>query len=448
MRGWLVAGVLGLVSGCFESHERGVTDAAVDGSVDAEAPDAAPAPECANPSIWSATPPALEPLVLLAGRPCEPPQYPVSPAILAFLGLSNPLEIGELRSCWRVVEADPRSGWSVGDTVSSPGPQASVPVRGFEWPVVFEGRLFRRDGTLTYAVPNAEAALEPPRIVEPAAEDVVAIVEEEVWVTRTAIRIAEEEVSVPGAIIDASGSGLGFSVLERRGDVLVLSLFSRARGQEAEFELGPATAPVLARTGPLVALDDRVMYATRMLGGGWELGEFPFAGPVDSLAMSGDLAFLMVGEELTVQRFDEAPASAQPVGPGQVLPSLLGGLPVFFDGTSYIPFAFAGPGAPPVIDQGAAFRLRPEDEARLGAPIALGGANSSGIATGIIGTLGFALPVDRPRTDLGPRAVSLDELLGDGTVTHLGSDGVTYRVLRSDGSASLYLAPSILFCEF
>src|SRR5688572_6663575 len=133
---------LAAASGLFAAALVGCGGDAAPGSPDAHV---ALVTGCDDPTLWSA--PALEPADVrssVGGGPCTPAQYPLH---LAYVGWSpdGPQPPSEEwsrldRTCWRVVEASPGSGWSAGDQLAGGRDGVALLLAGFGATVTLEGR--------------------------------------------------------------------------------------------------------------------------------------------------------------------------------------------------------------------------------------------------------------------------------------------------------------------
>lgn len=108
--------------------------------------------------------------------------------------------------------------------------------------------------------------------------------------------------------------------------------------------------------------------------------------------------------------------------------------------TTFHPLDAAAPAL--AFDDRGSFTPRPDDLAALGAPVAL----YHGI---VFGEHGLLAAVDATDPHLGPRFVSYAELTGvtDARIGPIAGDTTAYVRARPDGSAALYNAPFIDYCE-
>jgi hypothetical protein len=65
----------------------------------------------------------------------------------------------------------------------------------------------------------------------------------------------------------------------------------------------------------------------------------------------------------------------------------------------------------------------------------------------VLGERGLLAAIDAGSTVPGPRFASFAALFGDGTIGPVSADSAAYVIARGDGSAALYRAPFVDFCE-
>jgi hypothetical protein len=401
---------------------------------------------CDDPSLWVV--PALEHAQLRAeigGGPCSAAQYPLHRVFVSWSptrGVSTEEREQIDRTCWRVTAAAPGSGWAGGEAFAGGRDGGPITVMGFARPITVEGRVLRADGTVAFAVDPDAIALDEAVVLDGDAVATTAVMSPEAWVERDAVELWGQRVAT-AEVLDATvfpfASPAPFT-LHDTGSGLVRRSWWRDNGelQYADTDLGPGTRARIAKFGAAVVVDDELL----LVGHDGDVVIVKQRVQLDGepVELTGNYyaVTLHVGGALAQYDYATLTARSLPVGDGVLLPANGDGPPVFFDGAT---FHTLDPSARPLaFDAAAAFTPRPEDLAALGAPVAV----MHGI---VLGERGLLAAIDAGSTVPGPRFASFAALFGDGTIGPVSADSAAYVIARGDGSAALYRAPFVDFCE-
>jgi hypothetical protein len=426
------------VAACYCSHDP--TAPALDGGSDAgvafDAGDPVIVSGCEDPALWEATAPAVMGAAEIGGGPCSRAQFPAHEAWLTYYGGGSE----HLTSCWRVVAAHPESRWSVGEITGN-----RVSLVGFERPVTFEGRLLTDEGVVRFVVSPFEVALEARR-TRPLDEPVVAVIDENMWVTAGAIHALESSAPAEGTFVDGAVGQFTIAVtLERTAAGHVLRGWSHSDVPtlvpHGRLLLPPATSARLVPGSLFVVLDDRVQQFS--FADDAFLTERELDLPSDAVAIVAhdDRLVVQTSGELLV--FPRGAPAAIPVGEGFLLGARghAGVYPTayYLQGTRLDALDTEGD---PRLDPIAV--VDASDLAVLGRALAFADEV-------LIGTDGFVL-VDGARGPSGPlegpRSIGVAELFGDGaSIVAVGSRPAGYAVRRADGSTELVNAPYVEYCD-
>jgi hypothetical protein len=417
-------------------------------------PGSSPAPDaagvrvtgCDDPAAWTA--PALGQATLspeTGGGPCSPGQYPLHQVALGYFGSSGQAELG--RTCWRVVDAAAGTGWTAGQEFSAPHDAAAMNVMGFGRTLTVEGRILGSDGTVLLAVEPKTFSLDKARILDADAASTIAVASADAWAEPDAVNLLGVRVATD-EVLDATARAIGAPTpvtIHRTASGLVHRTWWGTAGnpQYRDLALGPGTRARVAASGVWVVIDTELVLVASD-GSGTEVVKqrLPLgAEPREvvgtfynvTLHMDGELAEYQSGAAGVTSR-------SMVVGDGVMLATVRGDPPMFFDGTTF--HAVVRTASALEFDASRSFTPRPEDLAALGAPVAV----MHGI---VLGENGFLVAQDATSTVPGPRFASFADLLGD-PGAHLGpvsADSAAYVVTRGDGTAALYNAPFIDYCD-
>jgi hypothetical protein len=430
------------VSGCFCSHtldddpDSGARDAGEsDPGLDAGPP--IHVTGCGDPMLWRSTALPATGRSEIGGRPCSEAQYPVHVATLSWHPDDGmwPEDLPELTACWRVVEAHPGSGWTIGDIVS--GERAALV--GFERPVSFEGRVIDARGVLRYRVPAIEVMLDAP--VAARADDLVVPLSRGVWLTPTAVeRELGESASTEGTFVDGTlFSKFWAATLEQTSDGTLLRAWwvgTDRSDERARLALpGETDAQIVRHT--IGVHTDRRLREWVLEDDGLRLVRDTTL-PTAPMAVTSDglrLIARLPGELWVLPR--EGERSIVVVGDAALLEAPPFHAPHVFDGERFTPLDVDAA----ALDADASFTLDPSELVIVGRPIAV----AHGV---VIGSAGFALAGrDRARIG-GPRSVSVEDLFGLGSeLVAVGADATEYAIRRADGTTEILSAPYNDYCD-
>lgn len=394
---------------------------------------------CDDPSLWEA--PALEEgrlYALVGGEPCGPVQYPLHRAVVGWYPTDDtPADDRIDRTCWRITDASPASGWVAGQTFTGDGDGASISMTGFGSSLTLEGRVLRDDGTVVFALPGDAVSLRPSHVLDTDASATIAVMSPRTWVERNAVHAFDLEVGID-EIVDASGMPLfdaGPTTVHRTASGFVYRTWRRVNDQllYEQVALGSGTRARVAKFGAAIVIDSELLFV------GNENNVDRIALGAEPLEITGNYSVAMLHSPGTLVAYlnHGTQMRSLSVGDGALLPVPRDDAPVFFDGTSFRRPDFFS--SPPTL--GPSFTPRAEDLAAIGTPRSM----FYGI---VLGDEGLLVAVDGTEEILGPRVASYAELFGDPTARlgPISIDGKAY-VIRTDDGAMLYEAPYEPFCE-
>lgn len=422
-------------AGCHCSHLR---DESSDGPVSGT--DAGVrVTDCEDPRVWTSSLRTADPHHELGGGPCGPAQYPLHTVTLGWsLYLSEEKRATLARSCWRVLDAHERSGWSEGDVFGADSPYGRATSVGFERPIVWEGRVIHDDGTVAFAVPPAEVALDPARVTGDGLVGAVALMGEHAWASSEAVHLWGESIATEEVLSGASAWPDTPVTLHRGSDGFTLRLWVRADdGTISSRELTLGAGERVLHSGTTVALDTELLLLAIEDGVPVVRNriELP-APPLELVPRYHYVAAHVPGEVLVVRR-TTGDISSTAVGTGQLLVTEGDRAPIFFDGETFASLAISDAAG---FDERSRVRPRPEHVSALGTLLAV----SHGVA---IGENGFMMALDEIDSAAGPRIASTTDVFGDGRIAHLADDLTTYGIERADGTLTVHSAPFEPWCD-
>ncbi len=402
---------------------------------------------CDDPNLWTA--PALTPATLyprLTGGPCSGAQYPLSTIELG-ASARGPYNVDYprlARSCWRVVDASPGSGFTAGQTFEAES-SGVITLAGFARPVTLEGRVLYDDNTIVMAVEPRTIALDEAIILDGDASAVIDVMTREAWAERNAVHAWGERIATD-ELVDATAYP--------RAPAYPFTLHSTASGfvrsswwksgttvEHVDLALGPGTRGRIAEYGEAIVVDSTLLLTDYDGTTPVVRHRIPLMAEPSELVGTYRGAILHVGNLLV--HYSISSTTDMPVvrtfvvGAGVLLPAW-GEAGYFFDGTrfhridTYPDLGF---------DEQWSFSPRADDLAKLGAPIAVH-------HDVVFGDNGLLARLDASDPRPGPRFASAADLFGDGA--HIGPiapESAAYLVRRGDGTAAVYAAPFVDYCE-
>jgi hypothetical protein len=408
--------------------------------------DETPAPEgtrvlgCHDPAVWTAE--ALIPTPVfprVGGVPCQPAQYPLHRVPLEWNRLQpikTPIEV----ACWRVVDASASSGWIAGQEFDlRSGDDSAVGITGFGSSLTLEARVLLRDGTLGIAIEPATFALDAAQIVDGDAAPTLAVVSHEAWVERDAVVLWGQRVETD-EVLDATGLAGGATTtpftVHRTSGGLVWRTWSRvnATPRYKEVSIGTGTRTRIAPRGKAVVVDDRLVLLHEN-GDTIEVREAQLAGEPLALGASTKGALLHMDGALLHYEAATGRVLTAPVGDGHFV-GTQHGFPYFFDGEKFSRIVAT---MDKVYLELAQITVTPTEYAAIGEPLAI-------LHDVVFGERGMLLATNRLLA--GPKLASYEQLFGTGArLAAIAADGTAYTIIHGDGSAKLYRAPYVDFCE-
>ncbi|HEY5925300.1 MAG TPA: hypothetical protein VIV11_26635, partial [Kofleriaceae bacterium] len=399
---------------------------------------------CDDPAVWTAT--ALGTAELrpeIGGGPCSPAQYPLHRVVLSWSADGVDLDQHD-RTCWRVVDASPGSGWTAGDqfTHVKPGPPPMMYIKGFERPVTVEGRVLRDDGALAFAIAPQTIELAAARIREPNAGAVIAVMSPEAWAEPDAVTVWGTRV-VTDEVVGASAVPGGTTApvtLHRTTDGLVRRTWSRVNNQpvSSDLVLGPGMQARIAAWAAAIVVDREVLVIGQQNAMPFVQKRIPLM--TDQFEMVGHVNSVTLHFSGLLANFDYFSNLVRSLGitGGVLLPSDHHSAPFYFDGQTFRQLEISQTEIG--FDDVGTFTPDPAQLAAIGAPVA--------VLHGIVfGELGLLAALDKTSTVPGPRVASYAELFGEGRLGPIATDTAAYVIKHEDGGAVLYEAPYVDFCD-
>ncbi|NVB81112.1 MAG: hypothetical protein HOV81_22135 [Kofleriaceae bacterium] len=393
---------------------------------------------CDDPTVWTAPP-------LRAGRissevgVCDWTEHPLSTAFLGWGpadGTLSPEEQAQLAGgtgCWRVVDAQPGSGWTAGQQFTEYGPLTGFDVylMGFNRSVTFEGRILYADGTVAFATDAASVALRDlPKVLEADARDVIAVMSPEAWAESNAVVLWGQRIAtdpVVDGIDRESGPLAGPRTLNRTADGLVVRLWRNdGNGTITHVDtlLGQGTTARFVGSESVV-IDDELLFLGVDNGVAIVERRFPLGGePLEAVLALGGVMLHMNGALVSYSRTDGLVASRN-VSDGVLIRG-----PRFLEDTTFHALR---------VSQGSieyehigSFGATQEELAALGKPLGIGTGNI------VFGANGLLSGYDRDASPPGPRFAPFSDLVGDGHLGPISAGARAYVIERADGTAVLY----------
>lgn len=382
--------------------------------------------DCDDPAVWAADAPLVEARVSLGSGPCAPPGYPIRSVSFCVRD--------SVSSCWRVTEADPRSGWAVGDVISSEHLGVSLHLRGHQWPVTFEARVADATGRVVGIVPPTPVMLEAEEAFYEFENEIVGVASAGAFATRhhdpagEPLAADEENLGLSG------GRGATRLWARRSGRVMVTSA-----GEI--LDLGPADEVLIADHGMAAVFDQRELVMVVSDVEGFRVAR-RVSLPGDALEVVSssyyDFALVHVaGALLRYSSSEEFPDARLVVGEGRLLAGAETSetieSPVWWDGRVYQEVGTREELA--LIGSGTT--LSREDADTIGLPL------TATFGT-IIGEHGFALR--HGESPAGPTSVSAEALYGPGRIALVGTERAHFVYLHDDGTSTLRQVDDNRYC--
>jgi hypothetical protein len=347
-------------------------------------------------------------------------------------------------TCWRVVDASPGSGWTAGQRFGGEAGGVDMNVMGFARPITVEGRVLGDGGSLLFAIEPETFALDKAGVLDAAASTTIAVASAKAWVEPDALHF--EGARIPtDEILDATTIPIfrqGPITVHRTSTGLVRRQWW-GTGEQPQFSdvaLGAGTRARIANFGKAIVVDSELLIVGSAAGGETVLRRIPLgAEPREVVGNLGSVTLHMDG---ALVEYDDTAATVRSltVGDGVLLPTVGPQRPMFFDGTT---FHTVGLGATSLeLDDLGSFTPRPDELAAAGAPVAV-------LHGFVLGEHGFLAAVDATTTVAGPRFASYADLLGEpgARIGPVATDSTAYVITRPDGSAALYNAPYLDYCD-
>ncbi len=419
-------------------------------------PDAAPDPivgvvvtGCDDPSLWSV--PAVfdgRTYAYVGGGACSPAQYPLHQAWVGWSDrgdLFNEERDRIDRTCWRVTSASAGSGWTAGDTLTGSHDGMAMSLTGFDSTVTIEGRALRDDGTVMLALEPDEMKLDPAVVLDPDAAETTVVLSTQQWVERDAVHFHDIELATD-EIVDASGfpgTQASPATIQRTADGFVYRTWTTANDQLVvadEVELGTGTRAFAVKYNAGAVVDSEVLFLGREMNSETTtiVRRVPLAAaPLEVVGNYYFMTLHLPGSLVASRRFSTDMQSIS-VGDGTLLPVPRDDAPVFFDGAAFHRVEWSQTGG----TLAEVFTPRAEDLAAIGTPRAV----MHGI---VLGERGLLLAVDGATETAGPRVATFADLFADpdARLGPVAMDSAAYVIRFGDGSAKLYNAPFIDYCE-